>query len=121
MFAVSIKTSFTASHQLVLPGGPKESRHSHDWLVTATVAADKLSEAGMVMDFGGLKALLDSIVAELDGAQLEQIEEFRSVNASAEVIAKCVYDRLRSKIPGPVELLSVEISEKKGCSAKFIK
>jgi len=119
MFTISVETSFRASHQLALPDGSKEPAHYHNWLVTAEVGSNELNSMGVVMDFHGLKAALDDIVAEFDNSQLEAISYFRQNNPSAENVAGYVYEKLRIKLPKGVELRNIRVGEEPGCLAKF--
>jgi len=119
MFIVSVETHFWASHQLTLADGSKEPLHHHNWAVTADVSSDKLNSIGLVMDFCRLKAMVDNIVAEFDNIPLDRIDYFRQNNSSAENIAKYIYEKLRTKLPGGVNLQSISVVEEPGCSAKF--
>jgi 6-pyruvoyltetrahydropterin/6-carboxytetrahydropterin synthase len=119
LFTVSVETHFWASHQLALPGGPKEPLHHHNWAVTADVSSDKLNSMGLVMDFCRLKAALDNIVAEFNDKPLGRIDYFQRNNSSAENVAKYVYEKLKTKLPGDVKLQSISIVEEPGCWAKF--
>ena len=119
MLTVSVETRFWASHQLTLPGGSKESVHSHNWQVTADVGGDMLSNMGLVMDFRRLKAMLDDIVAEFDNVTLDNIDYFQSINSTAENVAKYIFEKLRLRLPKDVKLEAVRVTEEPGCSAKF--
>jgi 6-pyruvoyltetrahydropterin/6-carboxytetrahydropterin synthase len=121
MFTVSVETHFWASHQLTLPDGSKEPLHHHDWVVTANLSSDKLDSMGLVMDFCRLKAVVDKTIAEFDNVPLDSIDYFRRNNSSAENVAKYIFDKLEPKLPGGVELRSIRVVEKPGCSAKFSK
>lgn len=119
MFTVSVETCFWASHRLALSAGPKEPPHHHNWRVTVEVGSEKLNNMGAVMDFHRLKAMLDNIVAEFDNARLDEIDYFQRNSSSAETVAKYIYEKLRTKLPGEIELEAVSIAEEPGCSAKF--
>lgn len=119
MFTISVEMSFQASHQLALPDGSKEPAHSHNWSVTAEVAAEKLDNIGVVMDFQALKADLGDILAPFDDSKLDAIAYFQQNNPSAENVAKYIYEKLRPKLPRRVDLESITVGEEKGCRAKF--
>jgi 6-pyruvoyltetrahydropterin/6-carboxytetrahydropterin synthase len=119
LFTVSVETHFWASHQLTLPDGSKEPLHHHNWAVTADVSSDKLNSMGLVMDFCQLKAALNNIVAEFNDKPLGRIDYFQRNNSSAENVAKYVYEKLKTKLPGDVKLQSISIVEEPGCWAKF--
>jgi len=119
MFTISVETSFRASHQLTLPDGGKEPVHSHDWLVTAELASEKLNDMGVVMDFHQLRAMLDEITAELEDTALEKLACFQRNNPSAENVSKYIYEKLHAGLAGGVELRNVKVVEEPGCSATF--
>ena len=119
LFIVSVETHFWASHQLTLADGSKEPLHRHNWAVTADVSSDKLNSMGLVMDFCRLKAMVDKTIAEFDNIPLDRIDYFRRNNSSAENVAKYIYEKLRTKLPGDVNLQSIRVVEEPGCSAKF--
>ena len=119
MFTVSVEMSFNASHQLALPDGSKEPTHSHNWSVTAEVAARELDNMGVVMDFHKLRAELADIIAQFDNAQLAAIDYFRQNNQSAENVAKYIYEKLRTKLPQDLDIRGVKVGEEQGCWAKY--
>ncbi len=119
MFTISVETSFRASHQLTLPDGKKEPVHSHDWLVTAELASEKLNNMGVVMDFHQLRAMLIEVASELGDNALAKMDCFRRNNPSAENVAKYIYDKLEAGLPGGVKMRNVRVVEEPGCSATF--
>jgi len=119
LFTVIAEMSFKASHQLVLPDGSKEPAHHHNWSVTAEAGGRELDNTGVVMDFHRLRAELADILAPLDNSQLAAVEYFRQNNPSAENVAKYIFDRLETRLPKGVDLISVKVGEEQGCWAKF--
>ena len=119
MFTISVEMSFQASHQLALPDGSKEPAHSHNWSVTAEVAARELDDMGVVMDFHKLRTELWAIIAPFDNSQLDALDYFRQNNPSAENMAKYIYDKLTAKLPEGVDMASVKVAEEQGCWAKY--
>ena len=121
MFTISVETHFWASHQLALPNGSKEPMHWHNWSVSADVSSDKLNGIGLVMDFRRLKTMVYNIVAEFDNTALDKIDYFRQNSASAENIARYIYEKLETTLPKAVKLGHIRVTEGPGCSAKFTK
>jgi len=119
LFTVTVGTSFAARHQLTMSGGQREPLHEHNWVVRSAVAAEKLDETGLVVDFQWLEAKIKEVAKPLDGARLEDLAYFDDVNASAENVAKYIYDKLAPLLPGRVELQYVEVSETPDCWAKY--
>ena len=119
MFTISVEMSFRASHQLALADGSKEPMHSHKWSVIATVAAEKLDDMGVVMDFQKLRRELGDIIAPFDNRQLGDIDYFQRNSQSAENLARYIYEELGSKLPQGVRIKAVKVGEEQGCWAKY--
>lgn len=114
-FAITITRDFSASHQLRLYDGSLEPLHGHNWHVVVTVAAEKLDEIGVVMDFHELQRLLDQIVVPMHNRHLNELPAFAKVNPSAEYVAGHIAGGL--KVPGHAKLESVEVWETPDCRA----
>jgi 6-pyruvoyltetrahydropterin/6-carboxytetrahydropterin synthase len=121
MYTVSVETRFRASHQLILSDGSREDTHEHDWRVITEVSSDKLDDAGVVVDFQQLKALVGGIVAKFDNKPLNAIDFFSRNPPSAENVAKYIYEKLEPQLPVGLGLEHVAVVEEPGCSAKFAK
>jgi len=119
LFSISTKGRFKARHSIALPGRTKERMHEHLWSVRASVGRANVDKTGVVMDFRRLKAALDGILSGLNSSTLNRLEYFQKNNASAELVAKYIYEKLEAKVPKGVFLRSVEVSEGKDCCAKF--
>lgn len=119
MFSISVQKTFTAAHRLTLADGSKESPHSHDWIVVASVSTNKLDRTGIVMDFLRLQAIIDNITSEFLNANLEQLDCFQRKNSSAENVAKYIYDKIASTLPSKVNLDYVQVTEAPGCIARY--
>jgi len=119
LFTVTIQTSFRARHQLTISGGQAEPLHEHNWIVRSAVSAEKLDESGLVVDFHWLEAKIEEVVSFLNGTRLEDVAFFGDVNASAENVAKYIYDKFEPLLPERVELQYVEVSESPDCWAKY--
>ena len=127
MFTITVETAFDAAHQLTLPDGSVEELHSHRWEVRAAVSAEVLDKMDVVMDFHLLKQQLDEILAPLMGQRLERIKYFvdAGINASAETVARYIYEKLSSVLEGEVAdnvtLELIEVMEQTDCWAKYEK
>ena len=123
MFAVTVEGSFTAEHQLTMADGEKEDLHSHGWIVKVSVSAEKLDNTGIAVDFIELKQIIDDVTCPFEGKILEELNLFGSpgINASAENIARYIFDGIEPKLSGDVKLESVKVREAKGCWAKYSK
>lgn len=56
--AIAVKHSFEAAHRLPHLEGKCQSLHGHSWQVEVAVAAPKLDDRGMVVEFGPFKRAL---------------------------------------------------------------
>lgn len=119
MFVITIETGFKAWHQLTL-AGKKEDLHEHNWLVRSAVSADALDESGLAIDFLDLKAKIEAITRPFEGANLENLACFKGQNASAELVAKYIYDELEPLLSAGVALEYIEVMEAAGCRAKYL-
>ncbi|OHB60558.1 MAG: hypothetical protein A2167_06445 [Planctomycetes bacterium RBG_13_46_10] len=119
MFTINVKTSFQASHQLMLPDGSKEPLHNHHWIASASVSSETLNDIGIVMDFHQLKSALDKITSEFNNISLNKIDYFCRNNPTAENIAKYIYQKLELVLLKGLELRSVKVEEEAGFFAEF--
>ena len=117
MFTVMVSAAFSATHRVPLPGGDLEPLHGHDWIVRAYFSREALDERGMVVDFCAAESALKTIVAELHHQDLNDHPALAGAVPTAEVVAKCLFDRLgRAGFP---ELGRVEVTEAPGCVAAY--
>jgi 6-pyruvoyltetrahydropterin/6-carboxytetrahydropterin synthase len=93
MFELKILTDFAAAHQLTMVTEKCENLHGHNWQVEVCVAGKELNSAGVLIDFGELKAHVREIVAELDHRFLNDLQVFDG-NPSSERIAVYIAERL---------------------------
>lgn len=114
-----VKKEFEAAHQLTLLDGQVEPLHSHCWKVCAGVAVEHLDSMGLAMDFHLLEKYLTDIIGQWDGKQIENLAGFGSVNASAENVARAIYQRLAGLITPPAVLCWVDVTEAPGCQIRY--
>ncbi|MCK4341853.1 MAG: 6-carboxytetrahydropterin synthase [Phycisphaerae bacterium] len=119
MFELSVSGRFTATHQLRASHGAAEMLHEHIWHVKVTVAGQKLDAAGLLIDFGVLKARLTDLLDIFDGRNLNQVPPFVEQNPSAENLAFHLAEQLADRLPEAVRLKCVEVEEEPGCVARY--
>lgn len=117
MYTVSVEANFSAIHRVRSADGSLEPPHGHDWRVRAYFGRNELDEQEMVVDFLEAKSGLEAAIADLNHANLNEIEVFRDRNPTAEAVAKLLFDRLRGR--GLAALIRVEVTEAAGCVASF--
>ncbi len=120
MYQVSIESCFSAAHRLRNYRGLCENLHGHNWKVEATVAADTLDGAGMVIDFSLLKHKLQQILDVLDHQYLNDIDPFKDLNPSSEHVAAYLFERLADALRDtPVRLISISVWESDRAKATY--
>ena len=119
MFIISAEITFNTRHQLTFADGSQEAAHSHNWIVTAALSRDETDENGMVFDFEKLKKMLKKIVAEFNNGKLEDFDYFKKKNASAENVAKYIYEKLKEQLGPIISLEYVEVTESPRCRARY--
>jgi 6-pyruvoyltetrahydropterin/6-carboxytetrahydropterin synthase len=98
MFELSVQSHFSAAHQVKGYSGDCASIHGHTYRVKAVMAADKLDDIGMAVDFRQIKDILEKILAGLDHKNLNDIRYFKENNATAEYIAKYIFIEMKEQI-----------------------
>lgn len=120
MYEVTVKTEFSAAHQLRGYDGKFENLHGHNWIAISTVQAKKLDSMGVGVDFVMLKDKMDDILSKLDYKNINDVPPFDKKNPSAENIAKWLYDKLSKAInTAAVRVTRVEVKEFENCGAVY--
>ena len=118
-YAISVQTTFTATHLLILAGEP-ERPHRHKWRVEAIVAADELDADGVVIDFHILQGLLTNVVTSLAAAEsINDLPGFAFRNPSTEHVAQYIHQQLALKLPPSVLLVEIRLWETPTCHAIY--
>ena len=111
MYRVSVEGHFDAAHYLREYGGKCENLHGHHYKVIATVKTQELNKIGLAYDFVELKRYLDEVLAQFDHNCVNNVPPFDKLNASAENIAKVVYEQLKRHLSAGISLESVAVWE----------
>ena len=120
MFDVEIRRTFSAAHQLKGYDGDCKNLHGHNYSVVVHVAAEKLNDIGIALDFKLLKAALDEVLSGYDHHNLSELPEFRSVNPTSEILAKTIYDRMGAKLDGNgIKVTKVRIGESENSAVTY--
>ena len=100
MFQVSVEETFSAGHALRGYKGKCENVHGHNYRVRVTLEGPQLDSIGLLVDFTRLKAIVREIMGRLDHQFVNDLEPFKTVNPSAENMAKYFYDEVTRRIEG---------------------
>jgi 6-pyruvoyltetrahydropterin/6-carboxytetrahydropterin synthase len=98
MFRVSVEETFSSGHALRGYKGKCENVHGHNYRVQVSIEGPQLDGIGLLVDFTQVKHALRGIIAGLDHQFLNDLDAFRTVNPSAENMAKYFYERLKAQL-----------------------
>lgn len=98
MYELKIITRFAAAHRLENFYGKCEGLHGHNWKVEVFLAGEQLDEAGLLVDFGVIKARTNALLEEIDHKYLNELEAFREQNPSSENLARYLFNRLTTAL-----------------------
>ena len=119
-WVLKVRSGFSAAHRLVGSGGKCESLHGHNFGVELEVEGRKLDDTGMMIDFGVLKGILNSVLESLDHSDLNEVSNFADQSPSSENIARYILEEVEGKISAPdVRVRSVTVSESDNASATY--
>ena len=123
MFEVTVEDSFAAGHYLRNYKGKCENPHGHNYKVRVTLQGRELDPAGLLLDFKDLKVVMKPTIDRLDHQMMNDIEPFKTLNPSAENLAKYFFDetntRLKSATSGRVSVKVVTIWETDTTTATY--
>jgi 6-pyruvoyltetrahydropterin/6-carboxytetrahydropterin synthase len=98
MYTLSVKSDFSAAHNLRGYKGRCESLHGHNWKAEAVISAKKLDAQGLVIDFHLIKKELKGILEGLDHKYLNELSYFKKHNPTSENLAKYIYEKLDDRL-----------------------
>ena len=122
MFEVSVEQTFAAGHALRNYKGKCENVHGHNYRVRITVQGDQLDSTGLLVDFLDVKGLIGGVVDYLDHQFINDLPAFRTLNPSAENLAKYFYDEATRKMnamPDGARITCITIWETDTASATY--
>jgi 6-pyruvoyltetrahydropterin/6-carboxytetrahydropterin synthase len=111
MYRLRVFDYFSSAHFLEGYQGKCESLHGHNWKVEAEIEGEKLDKLGMLIDFKTLRELLSEVLKKMDHCVLNELEEFKKSNPSAELIAKYIYKELKQLLPIGVDISAISVWE----------
>jgi 6-pyruvoyltetrahydropterin/6-carboxytetrahydropterin synthase len=114
-FEIRVQGRFSAVHQLRLPDGGMEPLHGHDWRVQAMFRGGELDRDDLLIDFELAARALDDVLADFNHGNLNTIPGLTGRNASTELVARLIYNRLRTRLGPNTPLAAVQVEEAPGC------
>lgn len=121
MYELKVATRFAAAHRLTMVGAKCENLHGHNWKIEIYLTGMQLDEAGVLMDFGEVKAHLREIIARMDHQFLNELPMFEGRQPSSERIASYIAEELRKAIGSPrVRVSRVSAWESEDSCATYI-
>ena len=119
-YSLSVHDGFAAAHRLEGSGGKCESLHGHNFRVTLEVSGNQLDDTGMLMDFGELKKVLRTVLAQLDHSDLNEHPAFTGTSPSSENIARFIWGEVSDAIDlKTVKVVSVTVNESETAAARY--
>ena len=120
MYEVTVKTGFSAAHQLRYYDGKYENLHGHNWIAIVTVETKELDKIGLGVDFVVLKKNVADILSRLDYKNINEVPPFDLENPSAENISRWLFGELATLMNSDnARLKRVEIKEFDDCGAAY--
>lgn len=123
MFEITVEESFAAGHYLREYKGKCENPHGHNYKVRVTLAGSELDKAGLLVDFKDLKDLMKPVIERLDHQMMNDLTPFKTVNPSAENLARHFYEetaaKLKSVTNGRVRVKEVTVWETDATTATY--
>jgi 6-pyruvoyltetrahydropterin/6-carboxytetrahydropterin synthase len=122
IYRLQVTSGFSSSHQLRHYQGKCEALHGHNFTVQAEVEGYALEPGTeILMDFGELKSMLNSILQALDHQHLNELPAFQERNPSSENLACYIYTELKQLLQDKaVHLRWVSVSEKDTSRAVYL-
>jgi 6-pyruvoyltetrahydropterin/6-carboxytetrahydropterin synthase len=121
MYELKVITRFAAAHRLTMVGAKCENMHGHNWKIEVVLVGDRLNAAGVLMDFGDIKARVRDIIGRLDHQFLNELPIFAGCQPSSERIALFVADQLQQALDVPaVRVSRVSAWESEDACATYI-
>ena len=99
MYELKVISSFSAAHHLLNYEGECENQHGHNWKVEVFVFVLNLDKSNILVDFKVLKRELKKVLDRLDHKDINELEEFRNISPSSEILAKFIYDEMNKVFP----------------------
>ena len=122
MYQVSVEETFSAGHALRGYKGKCENVHGHNYRVRVTLEGPEVDSIGLLVDFTRLKQVIREVMGRLDHQFVNDLEPFRTVNPSAENLAKYFYEEVKrglTDLPAGARITDVVLWETDTSRAQY--
>ena len=99
MFEIKKQMYFSAAHHLLNYDGECENQHGHNWLVEVYVKGTELDKSNILVDYKILKKEMKKVLDLLDHKDINELEYFKGISPSSEMLAKFIYERMKETFP----------------------
>lgn len=122
LYELKVITHFAAAHQLKMVAKKCENLHGHNWKIEVVLTGSELNNAGVLMDFGEIKAHVSEIIKTLDHRFLNELPVFCDGKPpSSEIVARHIAEALQLKINQPeIKVNRVTAWESENACATYI-
>ncbi len=123
MFELTVRGGFSAAHALRGYDGACENVHGHNFGVELVLRSSDNPKNGMVIDFCEIEKVLDKVLGELDHVNLNDLEAFKSENATSENLARYIALKCSDEISSKasyVKVVRVSVWENERCCAAYL-
>jgi 6-pyruvoyltetrahydropterin/6-carboxytetrahydropterin synthase len=118
-YELTIRSQFSAAHNLRAYKGKCEHLHGHNWGVDLMLVGDVLNPEGMLLDFNEGKRILAEVLDRFDHAYLNEVAPFQDMNPSSENLARIIAQAVAERLPPHVRVAAVTTWESERCGATW--
>ena len=111
-YQIRIHGIFESAHYLYeyYPDGRDEELHGHTWEAELFVESTTLKK-GISVDFLEIRQVFDQLMEDLDHILLNDMEEFKAENPTAEHLARYIFMKCRNIVREPSRISEIKVWE----------
>lgn len=120
VYEIFVQDHFSSAHQLKGYDGNCSKIHGHNWIIEAYIECRKLNKIGIGIDFRDIRRTLKDVLKRFDHTNLNDLEEFSSINPTSENISKLLYKELSSRLNADsIKVTKIKVLESPGCGSTY--
>ncbi len=105
MYELTIEADFQSAHFLRDYPGICARTHGHSWKAQVSFMGEKLDPQGMLVDFHEVEKIFHPLIQGFDHNTLNELEYFKTLNPTAENIARVIYFYVKERFHHPLAKL----------------